>query len=78
MNVGTGFGRVWTLEYLVRERIVQQLCEAARLAAADFQGSRPLIREILEDLRCEVEEYGVARPATGLSDLGTSHVRRTT
>jgi hypothetical protein len=61
MSAITGFGRVWTLEYLLRERVVEQLHEAARLAAVDFTGSVPKLREILEDLRREVEMWDRAR-----------------
>src|SRR5215831_9918481 len=67
MSVTTTFGQVWTLEYLTQERIVEQLCEAARLATVDFTGSVPRLREILENLRLEVETLDAVRqPEAGL------------
>lgn len=63
------FGQVWTAEYLVQQAIVEQLCEAACLAASDFSGSRARIRKILDALRAEVEAYdaAAARSAQSIS-----------
>lgn len=54
---------VGTLQFLARERTVNRLCHAARLAAADFSGNRDKVRQLVEDLAYELDSYDVTLPS---------------
>lgn len=57
-----GFSNVWTLEFLARERTINRLCQAARLAATDFSANRDRVRQMVEDLAYELDSYEVTLP----------------
>lgn len=49
------FREVWTVEYIVRQRIVNRLCEAAQLAATNLTANRARLKSMLEDLEYELD-----------------------
>lgn len=53
------FGDVWTLEYLLRQRIATRLWEGAQMAAADITANRERLRALLDDLTYELDAVDV-------------------
>ena len=68
MQAVLDFGQVRTLRVLVREHVLDGLCQAAALAASDFAGNSRRVHDLLEDLAFELDAYDVSRfPIVGRS-----------
>jgi hypothetical protein len=66
-----------TLDFLVRERTVSRLCEAAELIVRDFSANRERVRRILEDTASELESLPETVAAMPLPEAVMSAVQRT-
>jgi hypothetical protein len=65
---GLEFGQVWTLEYLMRRRVLECLCQVAQLSTAQMLAHRDKIHELLEKLMCELGDLSPAGPQSPKPD----------